>query len=213
VICCDDGVLKRLLTTLLGALLAAFVVLGCGTPADAAKPSKRAPVCPAVSVRHSTKAAMAVFSGVVNDVQRGPRTDGLPGALYTQTVTVDQVYQGQVTTETVTVQTDRNRTGCSLGALTPDTEYMFFVTGTGDPWVAGGTSGTRPNSDTVVTQVVQLLGPGSPPIAPAPETAKFTAVDTSEPRSFSRVAAPGAALALVGLLGLLVVRGVSRRLV
>ena len=43
---------------------------------------------------------MAVFSGVVTDVQRGARTDGQPGAIYTQTVTVDLVYQGNVDTET-----------------------------------------------------------------------------------------------------------------
>jgi hypothetical protein len=211
VICCDEPVLRRLLTPLLGALLAALVVLGSGIPAHAAKPHKKAPVCPAVTVRQSTTAAMAVFSGVVSDVQKSPRTDGLPGAIYTQTVTVDQVYQGKVTTETVTVQTDRNRTGCSLGALVKDTEYMFFVIGTGDPWVASGISGTRASTETVVAQVVRLLGEGSPPIKPTPETAAFTPVATGEPESLSRAAAPGAALVLVGLLGLAVVRGVSRR--
>jgi hypothetical protein len=211
VICCDDGVARRLTSTLLGALLAALVVLGSAVPASAAKPHKKPPECPPVTVSDSTKAAMAVFSGVVTDVQRAARTDGLPGAIYNQTVTVDLVYQGRVTTETVTVQTDRNRAECSLGALAVNTEYMFFVTGTGDPWVATGLSGTLPISDTVVAQVVELLGPGSPPIQPPPETAVFTPVDTSEPQSLSRAAAPGAALVLVGLLGLVVVRGVSRR--
>ena len=210
-ICCDDGVARRLTSTLLGALLAALVVLGAAGPAHAAKPHKKPPECPPVTVSDSTKAAMAVFSGVVTDVQRAARTDGLPGAIYNQTVTVDLVYQGRVTTETVTVQTDRNRAECSLGALAVNTEYMFFVTGTGDPWVATGLSGTLPISDTVVAQVVELLGPGSPPIQPPPETAVFTPVDTSEPQSLSRAAAPGAALVLVGLLGLVVVRGVSRR--
>jgi hypothetical protein len=212
-ICCHDRVLRRLLTTLLGAAVAALVVLAPGLPAHAAKPAKRAPACPPVSVRASTKAAMAVFSGTVTDVQRTARTDGQPGAIYTQAVTVDLVYQGQrqISTETVTVQTDRNRTACSLGALTVNTEYMFFVTGSGQPWFASGASGTRPSSDAVVAKVERLLGAGSPPIQPTPETAKFTSVDTSEPRSFTRLAAPGGALVLVGLLGLLVVRGLSRR--
>lgn len=196
---------------MLGIAIAALAVLGAGLPAHAAKPAKRAPACPPVTVRDSTKAAMAVFSGTVTDVQRAGRTDGQPGAIYNQTVTVDQIYQGKIDTETVTVQTDRNRAACSLGALAVNTEYMFFVTGTGDPWVAGGTSGTRISNETVVAQVVRLLGEGKPTTVPPPEPAQFTPVSTGDPRSFSRLAAPGAALVLVGLLGLLVVRGVSRR--
>jgi hypothetical protein len=196
---------------MLGIAIAALAVLGAGLPAHAAKPAKRAPACPPVTVRDSTKAAMAVFSGTVTDSQRSDRTDGQPGALYDQTVTVDLVYQGKIDTETVTVQTDRNKVACSLGALAVGTEYMFFVTGTGDPWVAGGTSGTRISNETVVAQVVRLLGEGKPTTVPPPEPAQFTPVSTGDPRSFSRLAAPGAALVLVGLLGLLVVRGVSRR--
>jgi hypothetical protein len=208
-------VLRRLLTTLLGGVVAAFVVLGAGVPASAGTNSAhkpgRVPDCPAVTVKDSSKAAMAVFSGTVTEVEKQQRTDGQPGAIYLQTVTVDLVYQGKIGTETVQVQSDRNRAACSLGALAVNTEYMFFVTGSGDPWIASGTSGTRPNSDTVIAQVGRLLGEGKPPIEPAPEHAKFTAVDTSEPQSLSRAAAPGAALVLVGLLGLLVLRGVSRR--
>jgi hypothetical protein len=211
VICCDAPVLRRLMTTVLGGVVAAFVVLGAGVPASAAQKPGRVPDCPAVTVKDSTKAAMAVFSGTVTEVEKQVRTDGQPGAVYLQTVTVDLVYQGKISTETVQVQTDRNRLACSLGALAVDTEYMFFVTGSGDPWVASGASGTRPTSDTVSAQVERLLGPGRAPIEPTPEEAVFTPVDTSEPQSLSRSAAPGAALVLVGLLGLLVVRGVSRR--
>ena len=210
-ICCDGGVLRRLLTTLLGGFVAALVVLGAGVPAHAEKPHKRVPVCPVVTLRHSTKVAMAVFSGTVTSSERAPRTDGLPGALYVQDVTVDLVYQGGVRTETVQVQTDRNRADCSLGALTVDTEYMFFVTGTGAPWVATGESGTRPTSDELAAQVASLLGDGVPPIKPTPEPATFSAVDTSDPEPLSRAAAPGAALVLVGLLGLAVVRFVRSR--
>ncbi len=209
-ICCDDRVPRRLLTTLLGALLAALVVLAVGGPSQAARPP-RVPVCPPVTVEESAKAAMGIFNGTVTEVTKLPRTDGLPGAIYLQTVTVDSVYRGEISTETVQVQTDRNRADCSLGALEVDREYMFFVSGSGQPWIAGGASGTRIQNDKVLTEITELLGEGEPPIQPTPETAVFTPVDTSPPQSLSRAAAPGAALVLVGLLGLVVVRGVSRR--
>ena len=201
--------LRRLLTTLLTALL--VVLVGAvGAPADAAKP-RSGPDCPPVTVQQSTKAAMAVFTGTVTEVERQPRTDGQPGAIYQNTVTVSRVYQGRVSAETAQVQTDRNRLQCSLGELEIDAEYMFFVAGTGSPWLASGTSGTRKSNEAVVAVVEGLLGEGKPPVEPAPEEAVFTPVDTSEPQSLSRSAAPGAALVIIGLLGLVVVRGISRR--
>jgi hypothetical protein len=213
VICCDVAVLRRLLTTVLVAALGVLVVLGAGAPADAAQPRNLATEC-RPAIEDSSRAATAVFSGMVSEEPvRQPRPDGLSGAIYLQTVTVALVYRGNISTETVQVQTDRARgTPCNLGALEVNRDYMFFVSGTGEPWVAASTSGTRIQNDKVLTEVTELLGEGDPPIEPTPETAVFTAVDTSEPQSFSRSAAPGAALVLVGLLGLVVVRGVSRRM-
>ena len=198
------------MTTLLGAALAALVVLGTGVPADAAKPHRASACKP--SVEDSSKAAKAVFSGAVSESTRQPRTDGLRGAIYLQTVTVTSVYRGDISTETVQVQTDRDRAApCNLGALELDTDYMFFVGGSGEPWVASSTSGTRKENAKVDGEVTDLLGEGRPPVEPPPETAEFTPVDTSEPETLSRAAAPGAALVLVGLLGLVVVRFVRTR--
>lgn len=195
----------------LGVIVVVLSVLTAGVPANAVSPPGAVPDCPPLTVKDSTKHAMAVFSGIVTAVERQDRTDGQPGALYLQTVTVDLVYQGKIGTETVQVQTDRNLAGCSLGELATGAEYMFFVTGTGTPWVASGVSGTRIASETVLAQVERLLGKGQPPVQPAPEKAVFTPVDNSEPQSLSRSAAPGAALVLIGLLGLLLVRGLGRR--
>jgi hypothetical protein len=204
--------LARLLTTALGALLAAFVVLGTGSPAHAGAKPHRASACKP-TVEDSAKGATAIFSGTVSaEPERQPRTDGLKGALYLQAVTVTLVYRGDVSTETVQVQTDRNRDApCNLGALEAGRDYMFFVGGSGEPWVAASDGGTRVQNTKVVGEVTALLGEGRPAIEPPPEHAVFTPVDTGEPQSLSRAAAPGAALVIVGVLGLLVVRGVSRR--
>jgi hypothetical protein len=212
VICCDAPVLRRLLTTALGGLLAGFLVLSIGSPAQAAAKPHRAPQC-RPTVEDSAKAATAVFSGTVSaQPQRQPRPDGRKGAIYLQTVTVTLVYRGDVSTQSVQVQTDRDRAAtCNLGALDAGRDYMFFVSGLSQPWVATGTSGTRVLNDKVVGEVTDLLGEGRPPIEPPPEHAAFTPVDTDAPQSLSRAAAPGAALVLVGVLGLMVVRGISRR--
>lgn len=203
----------RLLRTLLAALVAApvlaFALLPAPSTAATAAPARRAAVCPEVTITDSAKAAQAVFVGTVTAVA-STRTPGLPGVSYQQTVTVTGIYNGKVSGDSVTVQTERRPGECTLGKLDAGTSYLFFAGGTGDPWTAGGTSGTQPATPDVVAQVQALLGQPRSPTPPATESASFTPVDTSDPQTLSRAAAPGAALVLIGLLGLAVVR-VARR--
>ena len=172
---------------------------GAATPP---KPHKKAPACPAGDRRDSSKAAMAVFSGVVTDVQRSPadrraagcdlhpdrhRRPGLPGQ--------DQHGDGEGADrpQPGRVQPGRPRDGHRVHVLRhrlrralDGRRHQRHPDHQRDRRRAGG----------------RLLGEGEPPIEPPPETAVFTPVDTSEPQSLSRSAAPGAALVLVGLLGL-----------
>ena len=188
-------------------VLSSSLTLG-GAAASADEPTVK---CPFISVADSSKAAMAVFSGEVTAVTKEEKPAGEAGATYLHDVTVTRVYQGEVTTEAVQVRSDRTPKECSLGELEVGTTYVFFVVSSGDPWVAPSGGGTAVADTELVDKVVRILGPGRVPVPPAPESAEFTPVNTADPTTLSRAAAPGVALVLIGLLGLVVVRGLSRR--
>jgi hypothetical protein len=192
-------------------LLAALLLAGCGVvltsvPAHACE-------CAAATTQSHTKSAKAVFTGTVTSVTGAGKADGQRGATYTQLVEVDRVYKGGIDTLTVEVTSDSGSSGtgqCGLGGLDPGRRYVFFVQGDGEAWTAEGCGGTAPAADKLVTQVERLLGDGRPPMPPEPEEAVFTQVSGGEPTSLTRAAAPGAALVIIGLLGLVVVRRLGR---
>jgi hypothetical protein len=211
VTCCNGGVPTRRLRSLAAALVAATAI-GSGaataTPAAADEPPVK---CPFISVGDASKRALAVFTGQVTAVTKEEKPAGEPGAYYLQDVTVDRVYHGEIETAAVQVRSEKVPKQCSLGELSVGTEYMFFAVSTGDPWIAESGGGTVPVDPEVVEKVERVLGEGRDPVPPAPESAEFTPVETGEPTTLSRAAAPGLALILVGLLGLVVVRGLGRR--
>lgn len=167
--------------------------------------------CAPQTTQAHTKNATAVFTGLVTGSTKEPAPDGRRGVRFTHEVEVDLVFKGHVTTETVQVRTDRTPRTCSLGRLAAGTSYVFFARADGALWKATGASGTAPATDRLVGQVQRLLGKGRPPMPPEPETAVFTPVGQGEPETFTRAAAPGLAMVIIGLLGLFLARRLGSR--
>jgi hypothetical protein len=192
-------ILRRLLVVLL--LAGACVLVGPVTGGASAAPCTCAPS----STDDHLKDANAVFTGTVQSVSGDASTSR------TSRVLVDRVYRGEmITTETVDVVTPRDFGTCARD-LEVGKRYMFFVE-SDEGFTATGCGGTRVAIPALVNQVEHRRGPGRPPVMeePGPVEATFDPLDTEEPASLTRVAAPGVALVLIGLLGLAVVRRLAR---
>ena len=94
--------------------------------------------------------------------------------------------------------------------MTADTRYLFFVRANDPNLLANKCGGTGPAKSTKTQKVIAMLGPGTSPIPPTPEQAEFTQVADAEPLPLTRLAAPGAAMVLIGLLGLMVFGALGR---
>ena len=193
----------RLLPRLFSAL-----VLACVGVVLVQVPSHAVCRCVQSDVRTDIKRADAVFSGVLVDSSGTAR--GSKSNFATYEIEADTVYKGDVRTSAVEVRSRNN--DCSLGDLKTDEPYVFFVTEQGSELLADQCGGTASSSGKLVSQVEQILGKGTPlgrsNEPDEPVVVEFTKVSDAEPDTLARIAAPGAALVLVGLLGLLVVRRV-----
>lgn len=195
-ICCDVRVLNA------RRLLAAAALAGCGVAVGAS---------PAMAdTQADAKQASAVFTGTVTDVSVVRPQSG-KSATATYDVQVETVYKGSISTETVQVTSSRISRTCERLVLDPDRAYVFFVENDRSSLTADTCGGTGPASGRLVAGVRQLLGEGRPPVAAQLEQAVFTRVADAEPPTLTRTAAPGIALVLAGLLGLVVVRRVGSR--
>lgn len=89
-------------------------------------------------------------------------------------------------------------------------EYLFFVDRTSTGGLAAAGNAPRVVAHTAV--LTEVLGPtaGTPP-PPPPPPVTFTSTGAAAPRPFLKAAAPGIALLIIGLLGLIVVGRIGRR--
>lgn len=186
----------RLAAAMLVACLGLVVMTS--TPASAAECT-----CKRGQLSQQVDRADVLFRGTVDNVD--PQGDG-----FVYDITASRAYVGSPERSTQVVS-EGGRNACGLGELAVGTEYVFFATGTEAPYSADSCGGTSVANPTKIDKVEELLGQGTAVDPPPPPTAVLTKVEESAPPRFARAAAPGAALVLLGLLGLVVVRRLARR--
>lgn len=184
------------------ALAAAALVTVSALPATAAS----AAPCPDRSLGKEIERADVVFRGVVEKVKavrgKGDRRTR------TYKVTADRVYQASLVADSVRV-TAKIGVRCPPPDLRKGKRYIFFVSEQGSRLVS--TSATARATHRLTHRVEAKLGSGVQPHSTRPASAEFTEVANAAPPRLSRLVAPGAALLIVSLLGLLVVGRLGRR--
>lgn len=184
--------------------LAAAMLLAClGLVLTASAPASADCTCKQGELEQQVDRADVVFIGTINEV-------GTEGNTTTYDITASRAYLGSPERSTQVVSVG-GRNACGLGELAVGTTYVFLATGTGAPYDADSCGGTSVANPTKVEKIEKILGEGTSVEPPPPPKAVRTKVEESAPAGFARMAAPGVAVALIGLLGLVVVRRLARR--
>src|SRR5918997_4324102 len=181
----------------LGAVLA-LLVLSLGLVLTTSASASAACTCKQPStLDRQVDRADVVFLARIDAV-----SDEGPG--HTYSLTASRAFQGAVDHST-RVQSLAAPSNCGLGELEIGREYLFLAKGNAAPYDADACGGTGPANPQRVGKVEAILGEGQVIEPPPPPAATMTRVEDSPPAGFARMAAPGAAAVLLGLLGLFVV--------
>lgn len=186
--------------------ICAAMLLAClGLVLTTTAPASADCTCKQGTLEQQVERADAIFIGTVEAV-------GEEGTTFTYDITASRAYAGDPERSTQVVSVG-GRNDCGLGALDvdPAVAYVFFATGTEAPFDADSCGGTTVSNPTKIGKIEKILGPGTAVEPPPPPEAVLTPVEDSAPAGLARSAAPGAAVALIGLLGLVVVRRLARR--
>lgn len=165
------------------------------------------------TVAEQSEQADAVFEGIVRETRvPEPNAKGRIVDPVTYVVDVQRIYKdAAVVTDTVRIESSYYASTCGLGDLAPESVYYFFARAKRSGFRTSTSAGSGPVSDARRAEIEEVLGAGeSTQPENTPPELTLEKVEAAEPRQLGRAVAPGAALTLVGLLGLAVV-GFSRR--
>ena len=159
--------------------------------------------CPApLPLPTAVKRADAVFTGTVTQRR-------VHGRQVEYVVDVQRSYAGRLD-ERQTVTTDRAARACGVPALQRGGDYVFVATRSGGRLSTSARQGTAPAGRYLVRRVESMLGKGQGPIPTEPVRATFTPVG-GDATPLARLVAPGLALVIAGLLGLVLATALGRR--
>lgn len=156
--------------------------------------------CATGNLTKLVKSADNVYTGVVQGTTR------VDDRVQHQ-VLAQRLFKGDLASARVAVTELDALSSCSLGDLQEGDRWLFLTDAENATALCDGSRKLRPAG---LAKVQKALGVGERIPAPDPQKAVFTPVETTAPEEFTRLAAPGGAAVLLGLLGLAVVGRLNR---
>lgn len=196
------GLLRFAARALVALLLALAGVGVVPAPAHACR-------CVTRDVQQHAERADAVFTATVTT--SAPDTVGTgrrERRVRRYTAEVDRFYQGGVPGSTVMITAPLEQSACGFGAIPAGEAWVFFVDGADTRFFGNSCGGSHPATGEYLARVERVLGTGQALVEPVPEAPPldYDDVEIPDPVPLGKLLAPGGAVAIIGLLGLALVR-------